>query len=127
MSTPPCRYEGADYSVGSSFPSRDGCNTCGCVDTGSGTSAIACTDKACKCDPSAESYRDYAATDPEKCMLIDYGCPDHTTMFTNECGCGCEQSEECPSYYKCMPDGSDMAECTSLPKTCPYTEIVLPL
>jgi hypothetical protein len=126
MPKPPCRYEGVDYSVGSSFPSRDGCNTCGCVSTGSG-SAIACTDEACKCDPSAEGYREYAATDPEKCKALDYACPPNTRMFTNECGCGCEQGVECPSFYKCLPDGTDMAECSSLPKTCPYTEILLPL
>jgi hypothetical protein len=126
MPKPTCRYQGVDYNVGSSFPSRDGCNTCGCVDTGSG-SDIACTDEACMCNPSAEGYREYADIEPEKCSALDFECPDNTRKFSNECGCGCEQGVECPSYYKCLPDGSDMEQCTSLPKTCPYTEILLPL
>jgi hypothetical protein len=38
-----CAYGGWVYPAGSSFPSTDGCNTCGCTSGGD----VACTKKAC--------------------------------------------------------------------------------
>jgi hypothetical protein len=117
-----CLYQGVTYSVGASFPSRDGCNTCGCLDTGMSTE-IACTDRACSCEPANEPFRNYVGGSADDCKAMDpYECPPNTTAFTNECGCGCEQSVECPIEYKCSPDGADMM-CASLATRCPYTEL----
>jgi len=41
-----CEYKDKVYSIGSSFPSADGCNVCRCEETG-----VACTLKACSVPP----------------------------------------------------------------------------
>jgi hypothetical protein len=78
------------------------------------------------CNPVAEAhYRDYISTDTGVCSLIDYVCPDFTTMFGNECGCGCEQGMECPDTFDCPADGSADMMCATLRERCPYTELVV--
>lgn len=85
-SAPTCDYDGATYSVGASFPSTDGCNTCSC-----GPSGVACTKKACvaPCDPDNEPWRNYVGT-PTSCQTIRYVCTATQRSFQNACGCGCE-------------------------------------
>jgi hypothetical protein len=81
-----CNYGGATYSVGDSFASTDGCNTCSCGSTGS----VGCTKKAClACDPDNEPYRNYIGT-PTTCQVIRYSCTSSQRSFQNACGCGCE-------------------------------------
>jgi len=111
-----CLYAGVDYQQGETFAALDGCNTCSCTEDG-----IACTDQACTCDPDDEWYRNYVSVDPAECALIDYVCAENTTAFTNECGCGCEQSYECPQWFNCMPP----AECDpqQIAEDCPYSDI----
>lgn len=112
-----CTYAGGTYAVGSSFPATDGCNTCTCESGG----LVGCTEIACACDPKAEWWRDYAATDPQTCQVIDYICPPNTTGFSNACGCGCEQDASCPEWFDCMPPaGCDVA---ALEAKCPYSGI----
>jgi hypothetical protein len=113
-----CRYLGVDQPAGSSFPARDGCNVCKCVrSSADGTLDIACTDDACGCNSDTETYRHYLGTSPDACSQLS--CPDHTTAFSNTCGCGCEQSTECPNSSDCDPNGADML-CAYQALTCPY-------
>lgn len=81
-----CNVNGTVYGEGASFPSADGCNTCTCASAG-----VACTKKACVCNPEAEPWRRYLGT-PTTCMTIRYTCFTNERSFQNECGCGCEQS-----------------------------------
>ena len=113
---PECRYLGSYYRRGSDFPARDGCNRCQCVSD----SSVACTEEACPCDPDAEWWRRYVSGSPEECATITIGCPAGTTIFENDCGCGCEQDsgcgrtmEACPRFEGCVrcpftvPSGPD--------------------
>jgi hypothetical protein len=108
-----CLYLGELRAAGESFPARDGCNTCQCSPDGK----IACTEKACPCNPAAEWWRRYAGTSPRQCALIDYSCPAFTKMFGNDCGCGCEQAEHCPQYQSC-PHPENCSQ-------CPFSGIVM--
>ena len=112
-----CTYDGEIKAAGSSFPAVDGCNTCTCGSDG----AVSCTELACPCDPPNEWWRDYAATDPETCAVIDYDCPPNTEPFENACGCGCEQSAACEQTYDCSNDACDPAV---VAVECPYSEIL---
>jgi hypothetical protein len=121
-----CFYGGLNHSVGDSFPSRDGCNTCGCLVNPDGTTDIACTERACMCSPEKEPYRQYAGTSPDACKTIDFACSSDTTMFSNECGCGCEQSDECPNSFDCSPAGmANMLSCDrTLMQRCPFSTVL---
>jgi len=113
-----CTYEGQTYAAGASFPALDGCNTCTCYEGG----AVGCTTMAClPCDPEAEWYREYVATSASQCALIDYVCPENTTYFGNDCGCGCQQDRSCPEWFDCM----DPAVCdpVAIKQKCPYSGI----
>lgn len=110
-----CVYGGKPYQIGETFPALDGCNTCTCTQP----KVVSCTTKACACDPAKEWWRNYVATDPKTCMVIDYACPEYTTGFQNECGCGCEQDKSCPQFIDCMPP----KDCTDLVKKCPYSGV----
>jgi len=117
MACPPaCVYGGVSYAVGETFPALDGCNTCSC----SAPKVVSCTTKPCAaCNPASEWWRNYVATDPAKCALIDYVCPENTQSFSNSCGCGCQQDPNCPKVIDCMPP----ADCTAAKKKCPYSGV----
>ena len=74
------------------------------------------------CDPAAEWWRDYVVDDPVACAAAFFGCPEPTEMFHNDCGCGCEQSEDCPEYVDCMPPSPP--ECAITQALCPYTTVL---
>jgi hypothetical protein len=77
-----------------------------------------------ECDPESEHDRDYIGESPAECAVILYACPDHTTAFGNECGCGCEQEESCPEFVDCMPGGNPNPGCsTEERERCPYTDV----
>ncbi len=80
-----CTYQGQTYEPGDEFAAGDDCNTCSCGTNGS----VACTKKACVCNPAIESHRTYVGT-PEQCMVIRYTCQPGQVPFSNACGCGCE-------------------------------------
>ena len=116
-----CEYDGATYDPGESFPATDGCNTCTCGEDG----IVGCTKIGCAtCDPDAEYNRHYVGESREICMQIRFACPENTTMFSNDCGCGCEQDSECPEWINCMP-GPQVAPCNAseIQVECPYSEI----
>lgn len=110
-----CTYAGKTYKVGESFPALDGCNTCTCTEQG-----VGCTKIGCMCDPNKEWWRDYVATSPAQCAAVKYTCPEHTTPFSNSCGCGCEQSSACPEWFNCMPPSPCDAD---MLKKCPYSGV----
>jgi hypothetical protein len=120
---PTCTYLGVDHASGATFPDRDGCNTCECVQTGTSV-GIECTEGPCMCNPTNETYRDYYSNDTEECAPIVFECPSSTTVFVNDCGCGCEQGVECPETYVCTPEAELNMRCQLMRITCPYTEIV---
>ena len=96
----------------------DGCNTCTCYEGG----AVGCTTMACAaCDPGVEWYREYVATSASQSALIDYVCPENTTYFGNDCGCGCQQDRSCPEWFDCM-DGSS-CDPVAIKQKCPYSGI----
>ena len=117
-----CLYGGQFYLVGESFPATDGCNTCTCMQAGH----VACTEMYCPpddCDPAAEWWRDYIGT-PETCPLIHFVCPGDATYFANDCGCGCEQPEDCPEWFNCMPGpGAPPCDVAWIEQHCPYSGI----
>ncbi len=80
-----CSYGGQTYQTGDQFEATDGCNTCSCSESGS----VACTKRACTCNPATETHRNYVGT-PQQCMMIRYTCPSGQVPFSNSCGCGCE-------------------------------------
>lgn len=80
---------------------------------------ILCIDDAC--DPDTEYNRKYVGLG-DKCQLIDFTCDDPTTAFFNDCGCGCEQSPDCPQYVDCAPGPQPNPNCSEeLLAKCPYT------
>ncbi len=96
-----CSYAGKMYANGESFASTDGCNSCSCSNGN-----VLCTAKACVCNPPTEYWRSYVSTSPTQCMVIDYACQTNTAPFSNACGCGCEQSRDCPQYFPCVTSSS---------------------
>ena len=83
---------------------------------------IACTEIACPaCDADAEWWRNYLGRSVEECALIDFACLEWTTAFDNECGCGCEQSADCPEYFNCMPPSP--CDEDAIKTKCPYSGI----
>lgn len=112
-----CDYNGKTYAVGATYPASDGCNTCTCGDSG----ATGCTTMACVCDPATEWNKNYVGS-PSNCPVIDFVCPDNTTMFANECGCGCQQDPSCPEWFDCMPSpGTPPCDTQALQARCPYS------
>lgn len=76
------------------------------------------------CNPELEHDRDYVADSPAECAVILYACPDHTEAFNNDCGCGCEQSADCPEFVDCMPGPDPRPGCTDDERArCPYTDV----
>ncbi|MEZ4300067.1 MAG: hypothetical protein R3B70_34285 [Polyangiaceae bacterium] len=114
-----CYYAGQFHEGGESFPALDGCNTCQCTSDG----GISCTEIACACDTSgAEWWHEYVGIGDE-CQVIDFGCDEGTTMFSNQCGCGCEQPSWCPQYFDCQPPSP--CDTDSIHELCPYSGIAL--
>ena len=116
-----CKDGDTGYFAGQSVPSRDGCNTCMCEDTGD----IRCTEQLCLCDPATDWGKKYVLTDPMRCASADTPpCPANTTPFQNECGCGCAQGSSCPEWINCLPS-PQANDCATLAQTCPYSKLAL--
>jgi hypothetical protein len=80
---------------------------------------IVCQTSPVECDHEANPNLHYVGESAEECQVIDYSCPEHTTGFSNECGCGCEQPDSCPEFVGCLPGGNVDPLCNS--EECPYT------
>jgi hypothetical protein len=91
-----CTYAGQSHPSGEDFISPDGCNSCSCSN-----GAVNCTSNVCPCEPMREYYRSYLSLGADGCPTTDLACQTGATPFTNECGCGCEQSLSCPQYFDC--------------------------
>jgi hypothetical protein len=109
--------------VGETAWDTESCNICTCEASG----AVACTDEECICDARYGEYmREYVSDDPAACATLEYDCPEHTTRFFNDCGCGCQQSPECPTMCDCIWGSSSMpdcSECYAIQEECPYIAI----
>lgn len=110
-----CTYLGETHH-GEQFPDRDGCNTCWCGSVYEGMVQIECTQALCACTGS-EWFRDYKATSPASCQTVKFACPEQTERFSDDCGCGCEQSEACAKVLSCSGD------CAEEQASCPYSEL----
>lgn len=91
-----CTYAGRTYANGDWFLAVDGCNKCSCAD-----GVTTCSEMDCKCDTQQEYWRQYIAYSPNECASITYRCQPGSTPFSNACGCGCEQSPDCPASFFC--------------------------
>lgn len=94
--TSACTYAGYPYADGDTFVAVDGCNKCACSD-----GVVTCGSLDCSCNPDKEYWRQYVAHTTNECASINYRCQPGATPFSNACGCGCEQSPDCPSYFDC--------------------------
>ena len=110
-----CSYGGAFYAVGDSFWADDACNQCTCAPDG-----VGCTKVYCPCTGD-EWFRDYMGDSADECALIDFICPPDTTYFMNDCGCGCQQSNDCPEWFNCMPPSP--CDVDQIEAECPYSGI----
>ncbi|MGC4064060.1 MAG: hypothetical protein QM784_05355 [Polyangiaceae bacterium] len=91
-----CSYAGWTYANGATFPATDGCNSCRCS-----AGKVSCTEVGCACNPNSETWRYYELHDPTSCASAGFTCPSGTVRFDNQCGCGCEQSLDCPDAHQC--------------------------
>ena len=48
-----------------------------------------CEPEGDKCDIPG---RKYVTHDPQECMLVKFACPKGWSMFSDDCGCGCEKN-----------------------------------
>lgn len=124
-----CSYAGTMHANKDSFAATDGCNTCTCSN-----GSVLCTKNACACEPALEYWRDYSDMSPNGCDPRDLTCPEGSAPFGNACGCGCEQSVECPAYFDCwaspmddMPPAPDRSSCatSALFLKCPLTPLFM--
>lgn len=83
-----CRYEGKVYRAGQSFPSSDGCNTCGCSASGD----VACTLAACNLKMCLYEGKTY---NPGESFPASDGC--------NTCTCGASGSVGCTKIGCTIP------------------------
>lgn len=115
-STIRCRH--SDFGAGGSSGSAGGTGVGGSVGGSAGAGG-----SAGSCSPTEEYNRNYVSLSPAECTLIFYGCAPPTKMFSNACGCGCEQSASCPEWVNCEPGSTPRdALCTVAPDDpCPYT------
>jgi len=99
-----CSYAGRTYTNGASFPATDGCNQCSCTN-----GVMSCDNVACTCSPKSEPWRLYQKTNASECATFEASCPQGTSAFSNACGCGCEQSLDCPTpnYGGCPTNWDD--------------------
>ncbi len=129
---PECLYMGVHHVAKSEgtdndwFPAVNGCGGCSCVLLPDGSPAIACTTLACACDPQKDPYSRYVSTSPDACKALDFMCPENTTQFTDDCGCGCVQDVfECPPTFDCTGPGQMMGSCDpALMAKCPYSQVM---
>jgi len=92
-----CSYAGTMRANGTSFMATDGCNKCSCSNGN-----VLCTDMSCICNPAAEYWRSYTVTSAAQCEAVRFACPTNSAPFFNACGCGCEQSPDCPASFPCV-------------------------
>jgi len=99
------------------------CSTIWCA-TSVGSGGTGGSGGVASCDPEREHDRVYAGDSPEACMVIRWPCPLNAEWFSNACGCGCEQSADCPEFVDCMPGPDPRPGCSADELArCPYTHV----
>jgi hypothetical protein len=104
-----CTYDGIGYAAGDTFPSTDGCNTCGCDSSG----YVVCTAMACAelvdCDESNAM-----------CDAMPPICDDGLVpSVVNGCWGACVSPEQCAPKNQC--DG--IVICAMAPPACGPGEV----
>ncbi len=74
------------------------------------------------CDPSSEHQRRYIGLGAE-CPGVEFRCYDPTTVFWNDCGCGCEEDPNCPEVFDCSPRASTPCTPEELAH-CPFSRVL---
>ena len=110
-----CSYGGSFYELGESLWAMDACNKCTCMNAG-----VGCTKVYCPCN-GQEWFRTYMGKSADECAVIKFFCPENTHYFKNDCGCGCQQSPECPQWFNCMPPSP--CDIEAIKWQCPYSGI----
>ena len=111
-----CIYEGTAYPYGASWPAGDGCNTCGCDETGVACTLIDCSDvdAGVSCAPSGGCA--VGPTCGGVCCDTGEACID------GECRCGdqpgCQPGDTCEAAG---PIGGDSCGsiCCGVTGPCP--------
>ncbi len=99
-----CTYGGYVYHDGWSVTASSGCSSsaqCTCV-----SGVVRCEEPPCACDTSLSTNRVYVSLDASNCDALTFACPEKSTKFFNGCGCGCEQSLNCPRAVGCSSSDS---------------------
>jgi hypothetical protein len=108
--------DAGDQEITGACPSGQACysrSLCG--------NTILCMHPTAACDPNTDLNRKYVSTNTAQCQYLDYLCPANTKMFSNACGCGCEQDPTCPRYIDCKPGPGTRPLMCSDATLCPYT------
>jgi len=74
-----------------------------------------------RCQPGVDKNYVYAAF-AEDCPTFSIYCPQGSSPFTDECGCGCAQPEDCPDGVNCMPTTGSISHLCNTSTQCPFTE-----
>ncbi|HWP07486.1 MAG TPA: hypothetical protein VNN72_17160, partial [Polyangiaceae bacterium] len=83
-------------------------------------SSVYCSDDTCSATPGKEPNRHYDPTG--MCQPQGDYCPEYTSPFHNDCGCGCEQDVTCPPTIDCSPGPEPNPNCTEEALAqCPYS------
>lgn len=117
-----CVDEGVTYGPGSTWRAADGCNDCQCAVDPAGAPTVQCSIGLCACDPDLEWFRSYVGNSPDECAAIDFDCAGETRIFSNSCGCGCEQASWCPQTFDC--GAVALCDPEQIEAQCPFSEIV---
>lgn len=125
-----CSYAGRTYPSGTTFPSTDGCNQCSCAN-----GEVNCAELDCACNPWHEQWRAYITSDSDivDCSAVDVACPEGSSPFVNACGCGCEQSPDCPESSLCIHPksstntlpGHTISSCGEGVSVCPLSQAMI--
>jgi hypothetical protein len=90
------------------------CSTIWCASSSPSSDAGAC-------NPDTEYNRHYVATSPSQCATARFACEANTTLFSNACGCGCEQPASCPQAVDCLPGPGPSDPLCADPTMCPFS------
>lgn len=77
-------------------------------------------DKGPTCEGDTDPTKSYVLRNPDKCAAIDVQCPEGSTAFFDDCGCGCQPAQSACTYQE--PNrryvSQDATQCETLRFTC---------